>query len=161
MAPKYARKAFDEALAASNITDTMVAVGLFSPKGTVAGMTAGGLVGDIVGGGVGGAVGSLVGDVAGLTTGRQAAGSMHNLPSDLILGVSTTMVYGATQPGFGGSPSRIIFQVPREGLKATAKNRLSVRVLELEAPGDPVPIRLEGNRNPLTGSKDVIQALTS
>jgi len=37
---------------------------------------------------------------------------------------------------------------------------VSVPVLELQAPGDPDPIMLEGNRNPMTGAKSVINALT-
>ena len=62
MAPKYARKALEEALASSHVDDKMLAVGLFAPKGSGVGMLAGGLVGDVVGGGLGGAVGSALGD---------------------------------------------------------------------------------------------------
>ena len=80
MAPKYARKALDEALASSHVDDEMLAVGLFAPKGSGVGMLAGGLVGDVVGGGLGGAVGSALGDLAGIGAGRKVAGDLHNLP---------------------------------------------------------------------------------
>jgi hypothetical protein len=160
MAPKYARKALDEALASSHVDDEMLAVGLFAPKGSGVGMLAGGLVGDVVGGGLGGAVGSALGDLAGIGAGRKVAGDLHNLPSDLIVGVSRSWVYGATLPGFRSAPSTLLFRVARDGLTATKKDRVSVRVLELQAPGDAEAIRLEGNRNPMTGAKAVIKELT-
>ena len=158
MAPKYARKALDEALAASRLDDEMVAVGLFSPRGSSGGMIAGGLVGDVVGG-LGGVVGSALGDLAGASAGRKVAGDIHNLPKDLIVGVSKEWVYGASMPG-RKTPSILLFRVTRDGLVATTKDRLSVRILELQVLGDAEPIRLEGNRNPMTGAKSVISELT-
>ena len=158
MAPKYARKALDEALAASKLDDQMVAVGLFSPRGSSGGMIAGGLVGDVVGG-LGGVVGSALGDLAGASAGRKVAGDIHNLPKDLIVGVSKEWVYGASMPG-RKTPSILLFRVTRDGLVATTKDRLSVRILELQVLGDAEPIRLEGNRNPMTGAKSVISELT-
>jgi hypothetical protein len=158
MAPKYARKALDEALAASRLDDQMVAVGLFSPRGSSGGMIAGGLVGDVVGG-LGGVVGSALGDLAGASAGRKVAGDIHNLPKDLIVGVSKEWVYGASMPG-RKTPSILLFRVTRDGLVATTKDRLSVRILELQVLGDAEPIRLEGNRNPMTGAKSVISELT-
>ena len=158
MAPKYARKALDEALAASKLDDQMVAVGLFSPRGSSGGMIAGGLVGDVVGG-LGGVVGSALGDLAGASAGRKVAGDIHNLPKDLIVGVSKEWVYGASMPG-RKTPSTLLVRVTRDGLVATTKDRLSVRILELQVLGDAEPIRLEGNRNPMTGAKSVISELT-
>jgi hypothetical protein len=158
MAPKYARKALDEALAASRLDDEVVAVGLFSPRGSSGGMIAGGLVGDVVGG-LGGVVGSALGDLAGASAGRKVAGDIHNLPKDLIVGVSKEWVYGASMPG-RKTPSILLFRVTRDGLVATTKDRLSVRILELQVLGDAEPIRLEGNRNPMTGAKSVISELT-
>ena len=158
MAPKYARKALDEALAASRLDDRMVAVGLFSPRGSSGGMMAGGLVGDVVGGGLG-VVGSALGDLAGASAGRKVAGDIHNLPKDLIVGVSREWVYGASMPG-RKTPSILLFRVTRDGLGATKKDRVSVRILELQVPVDAGPIRLEGNRNPMTGAKSVISELT-
>lgn len=43
MAPKYARKALEEALASSHVDDKMLAVALFASKGSGVGMLAGGL----------------------------------------------------------------------------------------------------------------------
>ena len=159
MAPKYAEKALDEALAASELSDEMVAVGLFTPRGSSGGMIAGGLVGDVVGGGLGGVVGSALGDLAGTNAGRKIAGDIHGLPKDLIVGVSKEWVYGASMPG-RKTPSILLFRVTRDGLGATKKDRVSVRILELQVPGDAEPIRLEGNRNPMTGAKSVISELT-
>lgn len=160
MAPKYARKALASALAASDITDEMLAVGLFAPRGSNVGLLAGGLVGDVVGGGLGGALGSALGELGGTAAGRKVAGDIHELPSDLIVGVSSDWVYGATLPGFRSSPSTLLFRISRDGLEATKQNRMSVLILGLQAPDDPNPITLEGNRNPMTGAKSVVNELT-
>jgi len=53
-----------------------------------------------------------------------------------------------------------VFQVPRAGLTAKVHQRVNVRVLELIEPGSGSRVELEGNRIPLTHSKDVIRLLT-
>ena len=50
--------------------------------------------------------------------------------------------------------------MPREGLEAKVHQRVNVRVLELIETDSGSRIELEGNRIPLTHSKDVIHALT-
>ncbi len=160
MAPKYARKALADALRAADIDDQVLAVGLFAQRGSTVGILAGGFVGDVVGGGLGGALGSALGELGAVAGGRTVAGDIHKLPSDLILGVCEEWVYGATLPGFRSLPSTLLFRIPRDGLTATRRDRVSVRVLELQAPGDPDAIMLEGSRNPMTGAKSVINALT-
>ena len=59
------------------------------------------------------------------------------------------------------TPSILLFRVTRDGLGATTKDRLSVRILELQVPGDAEPIGLEGNRNPMTGATSVISEVTA
>jgi hypothetical protein len=56
-------------------------------------------------------------------------------------------------------PSDLVFQVPRAGLTAKVHQRVNVRVLELIDTASGSRIELEGNRLPLTHSKDVIDAL--
>ena len=53
-----------------------------------------------------------------------------------------------------------MFNVPRSGLTAKVHQRVNVRVLELIEEGSGSRIELEGNRIPLTHSKDVIKLLT-
>jgi hypothetical protein len=86
-------------------------------------------------------VGSALSDLAGTGPGWKVAGALHNLPSALIVRVSRSWIYGATLPGFRPAPSTLLFRVARDGLTATKKDRVSVRVLELHAPGDSEPIR--------------------
>jgi hypothetical protein len=56
-------------------------------------------------------------------------------------------------------PTALVFQVPRAGLTAKVHQRVNVRVLELIDTDSGSRIELEGNRVPLTHSKDVIDAL--
>ena len=76
----------------------------------------------------------------------------------MVVGVSETMVYGFA--GNRAHPKALAFRVPRGGLEAKVHQRVNVRVLELIETGSGSRIELEGNRIPLTHSKDVIGALT-
>lgn len=87
-------------------------------------------------GGIGGAAGAAVGSVAGMAGGMTANDAMRGMPDHMLVGVTRDAVYG-----FAGAMTRagaMSFQVKRQGLKAV----------------------LEGNRLPLTHSKDVIAELT-
>jgi hypothetical protein len=53
-----------------------------------------------------------------------------------------------------------VFRVAREGLEAKVHQRVNVRVLELIDSGSGSRIELEGNRLPITHSKDVIEELS-
>jgi hypothetical protein len=53
-----------------------------------------------------------------------------------------------------------VFRVAREGLEVKVHPRVNVRILELIHGESGSRIQLEGNRIPLTHSKDVINALT-
>ncbi len=53
-----------------------------------------------------------------------------------------------------------MFKLPRAGLTAKVHQRVNVRVLELIEDASGSRVELEGNRIPLTHSKDVINVLT-
>ncbi len=146
------------ALAARGIDDEVVAAGQFNPRGHSGGMFVGGLAGDTAGGllgGAGGAAGVGVGSVAGM----HAADARSGLPESMLVGVSATMVYGVAAPTRRSEPTALVFQVPRAGLTTKVHQRVNVRILELIDTASGSRIELEGNRLPVTHSKDVIDAL--
>ena len=147
-----------EALAARGIDDGVVAVGEFNPRGHSGGMFAGGLAGDAAGGLLGEA-GSAAGLGVGSLAGMHSADARSGLPETMLVGVSATMVYGFAAPTRRSQPTALVFQVPRAGLTARVHQRVNVRVLELIDTDSGSRIELEGNRVPLTHSKDVIDAL--
>jgi hypothetical protein len=146
------------ALAARGIDDEVVAAGQFNPRGHSGGMFVGGLAGDTAGGllgGPGGAAGLGVGSVAGM----HAADARSGLPESMLVGVSATTVYGFAAPTRRSEPTALVFQVPRAGLTTKVHQRVNVRILELIDTASGSRIELEGNRLPVTHSKDVIDAL--
>ena len=147
----------NEALASAGIDDTVTAVGEFYPRGHTgagfAGSFIGGDIGDVLGG-TAGAVGTAGGYIAGTHAHDAASG----LPRQMVVGVSATTIYG-----FAGNRVRmreLVFRVPREGIEVKVHQRVNVRVLELIETESGSRIELEGNRIPLTHSKDVIAELT-
>ena len=147
-----------EALVAHGITEKILAVGQFNPRGHVGGMFAGGLAGGEAGGLIGGAAES-VGVGVGSLAGMHAADETSGLPATMLVGVSAETVYGFAATTRHTAPTALVFQVPRSGLKATVQNRLNVRILELHDNESGSTIELEGNRLPVTHSKDVIDLL--
>ena len=139
------------ALAARGIEDEVVAAGQFNPRGQSGGLFVGGLAGGVAGG-AGMAVGSLAG--------MRAADAASGLPAKMLVGVSATTVYGLAAPTRHDEPAAVAFQVPRAGLTAKVHQRVNVRVLELIDEASGSRIQLEGNRLPVTHSKDVIEALS-
>jgi hypothetical protein len=146
------------ALDARGIEDRVVAVGQFEPRGHTGGLFVGGLLGGDAGG-VLGAVGEAVGTGAGALAGMRAADAGSGLPSQMLVGVSETTVYGFAAPTRHSEPAALAFQVPRADVTAKVHQRVNVRVLELVDDASGSRIELEGNRVPLTHSKDVIQEL--
>jgi hypothetical protein len=69
-------------------------------------------------------------------------------------------VYGFAGRSRREVPAELAFEVPRAGLTAKLHQRVNVRVLELIDDASGSTIELEGNRLPVTHSKDVIEALT-
>jgi hypothetical protein len=106
-----------------------------------------------------GAVGEAVGTGAGALAGMRAADARSGLPDQMLIGVSETTVYGFAAPTRHSEPTALAFQVPRAGVTAKVHQRVNVRVLELIDDASGSRIELEGNRLPVTHSKDVIEAL--
>jgi hypothetical protein len=149
-----------EALTQRGIDDQLVAAGQFYPRGHTGGLFVGGLVGGEAGGllgTAGDAVGTAIGSLEGMRVSDEASG----LPGTMLVGVSATTVYGFAAPTRHSEPRALAFQVPRDGLTAKVHQRMNVRVLELIENDGESRIELEGNRIPLTHSKDVIEALSS
>jgi hypothetical protein len=78
----------------------------------------------------------------------------------MLVGVTDTTVYGFAGRSRHKVPSELVFEVPRAGLKAKVHQRVNVRILELVDEASGSAIELEGNRLPVTHSKDVIKTLT-
>jgi hypothetical protein len=146
------------ALAESGFRDEVLAAGQFSPRGQTGGMFAGGLAGGEAGGLLGEA-GEIAGLAAGSVAGGHAAGARSGLPDKMLVGVTATMVYGFAAPARHSQPTALVFQVPRAGLSVRVHQRVNVRVLELTDDASGSQIELEGNRLPVTHSKDVIDTL--
>jgi hypothetical protein len=149
--------AMNASLRALGITDTVQAVGQFQPRGHNGAMFAGGLVGEGLGAVFGG-LGDLVGGVGGVLAGSGIHDRSSGLPGNMLVGVSPTHVYGFAATG-RLSVRGLVFGVARSALTATVHQRVNVRVLELTDDGTGDTIELEGNRMPVTHTKDVISIL--
>ena len=160
MSEEQLTKLVQGALAARGIEDEVLAVGQFNPRGHSGGMFTGGLVGGTAGDLLGG-VGEMAGVAAGSLAGMEAADARSGLPDNMLIGVSPTMVYGFAAATRHSEPTDLVFQVPRAGLTTKVHQRVNVRILELIDTASGSRIELEGNRLPLTHSKDVIDALDS
>jgi hypothetical protein len=147
------------ALRERGVEDQIEAAGQFSPRGHTGGLFAGGLLGGDAGGALGGVAGSIA-TCAGSLAGMHAADAASGLPSEMLIGVSATTVYGFAAPTRHDEPTALVFRLPRDGLTAKVHQRVNVRVLELIDDAGGSRIELEGNRLPVTHAKDVIQALT-
>jgi hypothetical protein len=104
----------------------------------------------------GAAAGAAVGTIAGMAGATEGTDALLGLPDHMVVGVTADAVYGfagATKAG------QLAFTISREHLKATVHQRVDVRVLELADEQTGSKIELEGNRLPITHSKDVISEL--
>ena len=148
----------NEALAAAGIEDRVIAAGEFNPRGH----SGAGFAGGLIGGDLGDAIGSPAGGIGlagGYMAGTRAHDAASGLPERMVVGVSETTIYGFA--GNRAHPKALAFRVPRAGLEAKVHQRVNVRVLELIDEKSGSQIELEGNRVPLTHSKDVIEVLSS
>jgi hypothetical protein len=146
-----------EALRARGVEDEVIAAGEFNPRGHTGGLFAGGLAGGEAGGALG-RVGEDVGLAAGSLAGMRAVDAASGLPGWMVVAVTAANVYG-----FEGRRSKVgelVFEAPRAGLTAQIHKRVNVRVLELVDETSGSTIELEGNRLPVTHSKDVIDLLS-
>jgi hypothetical protein len=146
------------ALEARGIDDEVIAAGEFNPRGHSGAMFAGGLAGGEVGeklGGLGEGVGVATGSLAGMHASDAASG----LPEKMLIGVSPTTVYGFAERTRHEEPTELVFRISRADLTVSVHKRVNVRVLELIHGSSDSRIELEGNRLPVTHSRDVIEAL--
>jgi hypothetical protein len=145
------------ALDALGVDDRVQAVGEFEPRGHSGSLFVGGLVGGEAGDLLGG-VGEAVGVAAGSVGAQRYTDASSGLPASMIIGVSDTTVYG-----FAGRRSHLqsglLFRLPRADLSVTVHQRVNVRVLELVDGSSGSRLELEGNRLPVTHSKDIIELL--
>ena len=147
-----------DALRERGIDDQIIAVGQFNPRGHTGGLFVGGLLGSDAGGALG-AIGEGAGLGAGSLAGMNAADAASGLPANMLVGVSATAVYGFAARTRHTEPTDLAFQVPRAGLTAKVRQGVNVRVVELIDDESGSRIELEGNRLPVTHSKDVIEVL--
>jgi hypothetical protein len=96
-----------------------------------------------------------------MIAGRHAQAAASGLPQYMVVCVSETTVYGMHARSRRIKPDEIVFAVPRHGLTAHVHQRVNVRVLELINEDTGARIELEGNRLPITHSKDVMDILKS
>lgn len=150
--------AVQQGLEREGIAGKVIAAGQFSPRGHSGSMFVGGMAGEELGG-VAGAAGQAIGGAAGLAGGVAGHDALSGLPSYMLVGVTEDAVYGFE--GAMKKAGRLAFQVPRQGLEAKVHQRVDVKVLELIDSASGSRIELEGNRLPLTHSKDVIEALSA
>ena len=158
MSEEAMERAVQQALAREGIGDEVIAAGQFNPRGHTGSMFAGGLAGGELGE-LGGAAGSAVGEVAGVAGGMRANAATAGMPQWMLVGVTADAVYGFDGRSRSKEPGAMIFKAERSGLEVKVHQRVNVRVLELIHPESGDRIELEGNRVPLTHSKDVIGVL--
>jgi hypothetical protein len=77
----------------------------------------------------------------------------------MLIGVSPTTVYGFAERTRHEEPTELVFRISRADLTVSVHQRVNVRVLELIDGSSDSRIELEGNRIPVTHSRDVIEAL--
>jgi hypothetical protein len=150
-------EAVNEMLASAGVDDTVTVAGEFYPRGHTGAGFAGSFIGGDIGDALGGTAGA-VGTAGGYTAGVHAHDAASGLPGQMVVGVSATTIYG-----FSGNRvhvKELVFRVPREDTEAKVHQRVNVRVLELIHGSSGSRIELEGNRLPITHSKDVIAELT-
>ena len=144
------------ALGQLQVDEKVLAVGQFQPRGHTGSMFAGGLIGSSVGGsGLADSIATVGGSIAGYKLHDAASG----LPGSMLVGVTDTSVYGFAAAHRNSEPGALVFAVRRDAITVKVHQRVNVRVLELIDASTGAQIELEGNRLPLTHTKDVIELL--
>jgi hypothetical protein len=151
-------QSIETALAQLGVPEEVEAAGEFQPRGHTGSMFAGGFIGDAIGGSLGG-VGDSIATVGGAIGGAKIHDAASGLPEWMIVGVTSTQVCGFAAARRRREAGALVFRVPRAQLDVKVHQRVNVRVLELIDSDTGARIELEGNRLPVTHSKDVIQAL--
>jgi hypothetical protein len=148
------------ALRGLGVSEEVTAAGQFQPRGHTGSMFAGGMIGDSLAGGLGGAADSVA-TVGGALAGARMHDAASGLPPSMLVGVTATHVYGFAAAHRSSPAGDLVFGVARDRVAVKVHQRVNVRVLELVDSSTGSTIQLEGNRIPLTHSKDVIEALSA
>ena len=148
----------EKALVDLGVPETVEAAGQFLPRGHTGSMFAGGFLGDGLTDAAGGLVNSAA-TVGGALAGAHIHDAASGLPDQMLVGVTSTHVCGWAQAHRNTDAGGLVFRIPRRDLEVKVHKRVNVRILELIETSSGARIELEGNRIPLTHSKDVIQAL--
>jgi hypothetical protein len=148
----------EKALVDLGVPETVEAAGQFLPRGHTGSMFAGGFLGDGLTDMAGGLVNSAA-TVGGALAGAHIHDAASGLPDQMLVGVTSTHVCGWAQAHRNTDAGALVFRIPRRDLEIKVHKRVNVRILELIETSSGARIELEGNRIPLTHSKDVIQAL--
>ncbi|MDN5851754.1 MAG: hypothetical protein L0K86_02700 [Actinomycetia bacterium] len=149
--------AVNAAISREGFDDEAITAGQFAPRGATGGMFAGGVAGDEAGS-VLGSPGDSVGTVGGALAGAHGVARSRSMPLAMVVGVSERWVYGFAGRSRSEEPHELVFRLSRAGLAVSVSQRLNVRTLTLDS-GDGTRIELEGNRLPITHSRDVIDEL--
>ena len=146
------------ALRNMGVSEEVAAAGQFMARGHTGSMFAGGLIGDSLAGDLGGAADSVA-TVGGALAGARAHDAASGMPQNMLVAVTDTHVYGFAAKHRSSPTEGLVFQVARDQIEVKVHQRVNVRILELADTASGSTIQLEGNRIPLTHSKDVITAL--
>ena len=139
-------------------SEAVTAAGQFQPRGHTGSMFAGGMIGDSLAGGSGG-VADSVATAGGALAGARMHDAASGLPTNMLVGVTATHVYGFDAAHRSSPAGALVFRVSRDRIEVKVHQRVNVRILELVDSSTGSSIQLEGNRIPLTHSKDVIDVL--
>ena len=150
----------ESALRDLGVPESVLAAGQFMPRGHTGSMFAGGIVGDSLTGSLGGLADS-VGTAGGALAGAHVHDASSGLPGTMLVGVTEKHVCGFAAATRHSEAGALVFRVARSGVEVKVHQRVNVRILELIDSASGSRIELEGNRIPLTHTKDVIDALGS
>jgi len=100
-----------------------------------------------------------VATVGGALAGARGHDAASGMPQNMLVAVTDTHVYGFAAKHRSSPAEGLVFQVARDQIEVKVHQRVNVRILELADTAGGSTIQLEGNRIPLTHSKDVITAL--
>jgi hypothetical protein len=149
-----------ESGAAKATGDTIIAAGLFEPKGMAGKQVAGAVAGSVLGDSVGGDVASNVGASAGIAIGTAAGSKGGSIR--FVLAVSATKIYVMKPKTFDSlhkEELELLQTFDRAKAQITVHGRVSVRTIVIEDPATGEKAELEGDRLWFKHSKAVIHVL--
>jgi hypothetical protein len=150
----------ERALARAGLEDSVVAAGVFHPRGFHAAGLVGGLGGSLVGGAIGGGAGDAVGMAVGVPAAMDSVGELTGQPRFTVIAVSPTAIYGFEGHRDGEFEVRgLLWSVEREQAAVSVHSRISMRVFEIEDLRTGRRLAFEAERSPNFRTKFVLAAL--